>query len=108
MEIRAFSKEKKITIIEANDRLIRRMSPKSSSYALKLLEKNNITVHFNERISKSDPSTQTYYSDKAEYKAQFVYWSSGIKPNIDIFDNKEMLDERGFVKVKDKPLYNKG
>lgn len=99
-ELASHFKDKEITIVEYNNRLISRQSEKSSEYAKNFLGKRNVNIMFNEMITDvSKNILKTESGKKIDY--DIVFSCTGIKPNSDFmkknFINK--LDDKGFIKA---------
>lgn len=97
--------EKNITIIQSGNRLMPRLNIKSTKYAQKFLEKKNVKIIFNERVtSVKDNNCITEKNTKIKFDLVFI--ATGVKPNSDFIDKKH-LDDKGFVNVNDQlQIYN--
>lgn len=70
-----------IHILDAGDRLIMGMSPKSSERALKDLRNMGVQVHLNQRVTDYDGHSITCHNG-LQLQSSLVIWAAGVKANI--------------------------
>ncbi len=68
----------RIYLIEAADRLLNVMSPKSSNHALKVLQKLDVTILLNTAVKDYDGHT-VLLADSETLKARSLIWTAGVK-----------------------------
>lgn len=95
-------KNKKISIVQASNRLIPRNCEKSRKYVTNFLEKGGVEIVYSERLlSKSGGK---YVTKKGrEFDADLVFLCTGIKPNYELMKKNftKVLNEVGQIKVND-------
>jgi NADH dehydrogenase FAD-containing subunit len=97
VELAGELREKNVTIVSSADRLLSRLSFKTSDYVQKHLLNQEVRLLLGERVVQNKGNS--YFTDKnTEIKADIVFNCTGSSPNSSFMD-KKMLDEKGFVKV---------
>lgn len=92
---------KKITIVDPNDRLLSRNPVKASEYAENFLEKRGSSIMFNRKIIKNI-SGKSFVTDKNEkIKADLALWCGGIKADPYWLgpEFNGAVNEKHFIKV---------
>lgn len=80
-EICTHYKDKDLYIIHPHSRLLERNNKKTSEYARKFLEKNNVKIIFNERVKLLKNKKLITESGKT-FEADVSFFTVGIKPNF--------------------------
>jgi NADH dehydrogenase len=89
----------RIVIYEASLRILAGMSEKSSTKALKYLEKIGVEVHLNTRVLDYD-GVHLQMSDKSMVSSKMVVWAAGIKANmVGGLEKNAMEKETEFVSI---------
>ncbi len=81
-ELATHYNDKKIFLIHSTSNLMERNDIKTRKYAENFLRKNNVEIIFNERIVKKNKKKLISDSNK-EYKYDSVFFTIGIKPNVE-------------------------
>jgi apoptosis-inducing factor 2 len=96
-------RNKEITIVHSDKRLIPRNSQKSAHYVTKFLEERGVRVILNERVIKYDKK-RAITDKKQNIKADMILVCTGIVPNSDFLRKNfsKYLDKRKHVIVNEK------
>jgi NADH dehydrogenase len=84
-------------LVEASDRILPEVSLDMGSYTVRELERRNIEVRLNTRL-ESAVHHHIKLSDGAEFDADTLVWTAGVKPNPVVEDTDLPLDDKGRVK----------
>lgn len=91
---------KKVTIAQSGNTLMKRMSQKACNYAEEYLRKKGVIILKNERVN--DKKNNTYTTTHGNIIiAELAFLCTGISPNTDYLkeEMKELLDEKNNIKV---------
>jgi NADH dehydrogenase len=88
----------KITLVHSADRLLPVLPPRTSAWALKALEKLNVKVLFNRRVIEVRKNAVVLDGNEVLETVSNV-WTAGSIPNTENIVPKELLDEKGFIRV---------
>ncbi|HLD98439.1 MAG TPA: FAD-dependent oxidoreductase [Candidatus Nanoarchaeia archaeon] len=101
-EIKEFYKDKKITIIHKNDKLMERNHLKTISHSKKFLKNKNVDIIYNEKASVYDKKTITT-NKGTKIKADLFFICTGITPNSDSLKKNlgSSLNDNNQIKVND-------
>ena len=101
-EIKVVYPDKHVTLIEANQKLVKKCSPKTCQIAQSSLEGMGVKIEFGQRIVDYDAIKKRYTSNTGKtYDAEVIYWCTGPTPNTEILKEhlSGLLDEQKYVKV---------
>lgn len=70
-----------ITLVEANDRILRAMSEVSSTHATRFLEKAGVTVLVDTRVAGFDGDTISFVNGE-KIKSKTLIWAAGVKATL--------------------------
>lgn len=101
-EILSAYPQKKLTIIQNQDKLIPRMPRKAINYATRFLLKRGVRICFGEKCI-SQKGNLCITDKKNEYSADLVFLCTGIKPNYELVEEnfKTTLSDRKLVQVNE-------
>jgi NADH dehydrogenase len=85
-------------LVEATGRILPEVSPAMGLYTVKQLEHRGIEVRLNTRV-KSMVDWHVVLDDGAEFDADTIVWTAGVKPNPMLKNTDFPLDEKGRVKA---------
>ena len=100
-EICTYYKNKDITIIHSNNKLIERNPEKASNYTERFLKKKGVKIIFNEKIIKTN---KKYITDKGNsYSADLAFLCTGIIPNFEFLTKNfsKYLNEKNQIIVNE-------
>jgi len=98
-EISTYHKDKEITLINANERIMPQENNKSAKYAENFLKNKGVRLILNEKIIKTNDPLIT---DKGtRLNSDLIFLCTGIKPNSEFMEKnfKDKLTEKKFIKV---------
>lgn len=101
-EITSRFKEKEITIIQADEKIMPRSSERSIKYAKEFLEKSKVKIIYDEKaIKKENNSLITNKGTKIKYDLAFL--CTGIKANSEFMKKNfsKLINEKDQIKVND-------
>ena len=101
-EICTHYKDKDITIIHSNDRLMQRTHERAIKYAETFLKKKGVKIIYGERVEKKHGNIYIT-NKKRKIKTDMVFLCTGITPNYDFMKKnfKDKLNHEGFIKVNE-------
>ena len=98
-EISTYYKNKEITLINANGRIMPQENNKSAKYAENFLKNKGVRLILNEKIIKTNDPLVT---DKGtRLNSDLIFLCTGIKPNSEFMEKnfKDKLTEKKFIKA---------
>ncbi len=100
-EICTHYKDKEITLIHMNDRLIERNPEKASVYCYNFLYKRGVKIIFNEKVDTVRKNL-FFTNSGSEIKVDIAFLCTGIKPNFEMMKKmKNSLNERNQINVNE-------
>jgi len=109
-EIAEHYSDKEVTIVHSRDKLMQRNHPKTIRYATKFLEKHNVNIIYNERVSERKKG-YVLTNKGTKIEDDMVFLCTGIRPNGDFLkkhfpskvNEKHQIKVNAYLQVVDIP-----